>query len=158
MKKLLFATQLILIGLLLTACTAADASSDHSADANSSDVQALRIPLTKLTQNVAFFDYDSDGIAMQVIARTQDDGTPRLAYNTCQVCAGSPYAYFEEQNGLLVCQNCGNMFRPAVVGMEGYGCMPIALTAYTVTDDYVDIAYETLDAMRDKFVNWKAGL
>ena len=158
MKKVLFAAQLILIGLMLSACTAADASFVNKANAVNSDIQALRIPLAELTQDVTFYDYDSDGIAMQVIARLQDDGTPRLAYNTCQVCAGSPRAYFEVQNDLLVCQNCGNMFRLDVIGMEGTGCMPIALTEFTVNGDDVEIANETLDAMRGEFVNWKVGL
>lgn len=53
---------------------------------------------------------------MQVIARFDDSGVPKLSYNTCQSCAGSPYAYFEVQDGLLVCRNCGNLFGFDTIG------------------------------------------
>ena len=58
---------------------------------------------------------------MQIIALLDADGTPHLAYNTCQVCAGSPYAYFAYQQGALVCQNCGNAFDLSSVGQAAGG-------------------------------------
>ena len=69
--------------LLLAGCAAKDADA------------GLTIPVDALNGDAAFFDYDAGGTAMQVIARIDDSGVPKLSYNTCQSCAGSPFAYFE---------------------------------------------------------------
>ena len=67
--------------------------------------EGLIIPIDTLTEGAQFIDWTQDGVAMQIIALKDSEGVPQLAYNTCQVCAGSPYAYFEYENGMLVCQN-----------------------------------------------------
>lgn len=96
---------------------------------------------------------------MQVLARVDASGTPKLSYNTCQSCQGSPFAYFEVQNDLLVCRNCSNLFSYDSIGeKQAYGCMPITLDGYTVKDGKIIIPGAILGGMKDTFVNWKKGL
>lgn len=115
----------------------------------------LSIALDQLSETPQFFDCESDGVAMQVIALKDGDGAPRLAYNTCQVCAGSPYAYFELTNGHLVCQNCGNAFAPSAVGRVSGGCNPRPVEAYEADGTHVTVSEATLAAAAPMFKNWK---
>lgn len=170
-RRFAFAVALAACLFLFSACsnqqtagsTAAstDAASETAApEAAAAETTAaddgLVIPLADLTQAVQFFDAASDGTAMQVIALLDDDGTPRIAYNTCQVCAGSPYAYFALAQGYLICQNCGNAFTTAAVGRVSGGCNPMPVSDYEVTGDSVVISGDTLAAVAPLFKNWKA--
>lgn len=144
-KFLIFCTMLAAVLFLTTACGDQSATPD-----------ALIISLAELSETPAFYDWDSDGTAMQVIARLDSDGVPHAAYNTCQVCVGSPYAYFELTNGWLICQNCGNAFTPDSVGMVSGGCNPLPVSEYEVSSDSLSIAAETLASVSPMFKNWKA--
>lgn len=138
--------------LVLTSCSAEQKKEENAQE------NGLQIALAQLSEEVSMFDYTSEGVEIQVLARVDASGVPRLAYNTCQVCAGSPYAYFENKNGMLICQNCGNAFSYDSIGQAGYGCMPMGLTEYDVKDDSLFITSQTLSAMQPLFVNWKKGL
>lgn len=142
--------------LLLLSCLAALFLLGACGSAPAAESGALTVPLADLTGDVQFFDGSINGTALQVIARVDEDGTPRLAYNTCQVCVGSPYAYFELVNGYLVCQNCGNAFPPESVGRVSGSCNPMPVTDYEVTDSAVVISEETLASVEPLFKNWKA--
>ena len=147
MKKLfplLFASLLLLSG-----CAQKDSASQAEPSGD------LTIALDSISETPSFIDGSIDGQPMQVIAVRDADGTVRLSYNTCQVCQGSPWAYFELQNGQLVCQNCGNAFALSAVGKDGYGCMPLIASAYTLTETSVVIPHDTLVQVKDAFENWK---
>ena len=147
MKKLvpfLFASLLLLSG-----CAQKDSASQAEPSGD------LTIALDSISETPSFIDGSIDGQPMQVIAVRDADGTVRLSYNTCQVCQGSPWAYFELQNGQLVCQNCGNAFALSAVGKGGYGCMPLMVPAYTLTETSVVIPHDTLVQVKDAFENWK---
>ena len=147
MKKLfllLFASLLLLSG-----CAQKDSASQAEPSGD------LTIALDSISETPSFIDGNIDGQPMQVIAVRDADGTVRLSYNTCQVCQGSPWAYFELQNGQLVCQNCGNAFALSAVGKGGYGCMPLMVPAYTLTETSVVIPHDTLVQVKDAFENWK---
>ena len=85
----------------------------------------ISIDTDTLTSMPMYVNYDSNGTNIQLIAVKASDGTPRLSLNTCQVCNPSPRAYFKEQNGRLVCQNCGNVFTMDSVGETSGGCYPM---------------------------------
>lgn len=144
-KSAILCAALLLSLPLMTACSQTNTQSG-----------SLSIPLADLSSTPQFFDWNSGGTAMQVIARLDSDGTPRLAYNTCQVCAGSPYAYFELKNGWLICQNCGNAFSPDSVGKVSGGCNPKPVAEYDTGADSVTLSSETLAAAAPLFKNWKA--
>ena len=94
---------------------------------------------------------------MQLIARKDDAGHVRLAFNTCQSCGGSPYAWFEDLgDGNLQCQNCGLTFPLDTVGTEkATGCNPVTITDFTVEGDTVTVPEALLKANVARFANWK---
>ena len=117
----------------------------------------LQVAQTSLGDQVAFIDYDSNGTAMQVMLYKVEDGTVRGALNTCQVCAGSPYAYFEQEGSDVVCQNCGNHFSVDAIGDVHGGCNPVPLE---LSDDGKNVVIDTavLDEQAGAFTNWKKGI
>lgn len=148
--------------LTLAGCSASSMEVRLAADAkdpaeNTQPVASsgMSIPLGALTQEPQFFDWNADGTAMQLIALTDVSGEVQLAYNTCQVCAGSPYAYFELENAQLVCQNCGNAFPYSAVGRMTGGCNPMPVTDYAVTEDAIDVPLDELAENAKAFANWK---
>lgn len=117
----------------------------------------LQVAQTSLGAQVAFIDYDSNGTAMQVMLYKDSDGTVHGALNTCQVCAGSPYAYFEQEGNEVVCQNCGNHFAVEAIGDVHGGCNPVPLEL-SEDGDQVLIETASLDEQADAFANWKKGI
>ena len=148
MKKLF---PLLLASLLLLSGCAQKEESSPNADTSGD----MTIALDALGETPSFIDGSIDGQPMQIIAVRDLDGTVRFSYNTCQVCQGSPWAYFELQNGQLVCQNCGNAFSTSAIGKAGYGCMPLMVSDYTLTETSVVIPHDTLAQVKDAFENWK---
>lgn len=132
---------------------AAESTAEASAASDSDD---LLIPLASLSSEPSFIDRVQDGVNMQIIALLDADGTPRLAYNTCQVCAGSPYAYFDYKDGVLLCRNCGNAFSLDSVGRVSGGCNPMPVPEYASDGTNVIVASSELARASESFVNWKA--
>ena len=97
---------------------------------------------------------------MQLIALTDESGTPRVAYEHLPdlPVAGSPYAYFEYQNGLLQCMNCGNLFSLSAVGEASGGCTPLNVGDYSVSDTELTVPQSELKSAASAFANWKKGL
>lgn len=115
------------------------------------------IGLSLLTDSPTFYTRNQDGTTMGVIAMLGADGQPRLAYDTCQVCMGSPYAYFDLHDGALVCENCGNTFDYSTVGADAGGCNPLPVGEYSVTENSITIPASELAANAAFFANWKKG-
>ena len=129
--------------------TAAKAESAEAA------VEGLTIELSALTEEPLFVDWNQDGTAMQLIALVDAAGASQLAFNTCQVCVGSPNAYFEYQNGVLVCQNCGNRFALSSVGKASGGCNPKPVAGYESDGAQLIVPKEVLVQAAPSFKNWK---
>ena len=113
----------------------------------------ISIDTDTLTSMPMYINYDSNGTNIQLIAVKASDGTPRLSLNTCQVCNPSPKAYFKEQDGRLVCQNCGNVFTIDSVGETSGGCNPMHVD-YKSTDGKLTVSVADLDTYADKFTSW----
>lgn len=147
-------------GAKAPAATQAPATEPPATDALAEEAIAqaadgLVIPLADLSTQPLFIDWNQDGTAMQLIALIDDAGAPQLAFNTCQVCAGSPYAYFEYQNGVLVCQNCGNRFALSSVGKVSGGCNPKPVAGYENDGAQLIVPEEVLAQAAPSFKNWK---
>jgi predicted small secreted protein len=143
MRKYL--TILLAIGLAvsLSAC------SNKTPDAGSDVVKqggVLAIPVGEITGEVKYYNANVDDVPVEVLAVKAQDGTIRTAYNTCQVCNGSPKAYFVQKDDVLECQNCGNQFPMERVGIIAGGCNPVPIMEEerSVTADSITIPYETL--------------
>lgn len=153
---LLLATALV----MLTACCADEPAAAPSAGdtVSAAPGDTVILSLSDLSGEISFIDVQSGDTPMQLLARIDETGAPRLAWNTCRVCAGSPLAYFDLDRGYLVCQNCGNSFSPDAVGGSGLGCYPWSFDDYTVSGEQIIISGETVSAMAGQFKNWKKGL
>lgn len=119
--------------------------------------EALKIPVSEVTTDASFFPVEVDGTQMEVIAVKGSDGTIRTAFNTCQICYSSGRGYYVQQGDVLVCQNCGSRFTVDQVEIENGGCnpWPIFEEDKTITDEYVEIAYDFLKESKEIFSNWK---
>ena len=113
----------------------------------------IAIDADTLTSDPIYVNYDSNGTNIQLIAVKASDGTPRLSLNTCQVCNPSPRAYFKEQDGKLVCQNCGNTFTMDSVGETSGGCNPTYID-YKNADGKLTVSTADLDTYVDRFTSW----
>ena len=115
------------------------------------------IQADEIGTEASYIDYDADGINVQVLAVEASDGTVRLALNTCQVCNGSPYAYFVQEGDAFICQNCKNRFASTEIGVASGGCRPVPITEgiYTEQDGVITIPASFLDGNASLFKNWK---
>lgn len=114
----------------------------------------LVIELEDMDETALFASYDSNGVNMEVIV-IKDDDEVRAAMNTCQVCNGSPYAYFEQVGDSFVCQNCRNIFSSDQVGVTRGGCNPMPLEELEVVDGQLIISSEKLASYESNFTRWK---
>lgn len=136
----------------------APASSAQSGEiATAASGSDLLIPAEDIGTEASYYDYDANGITVQVLAVHASDGTTRLAFNTCQVCNGSPYAYFVQEGDWFICQNCGNRFASTEVGIVSGGCNPVPITdkIYTEQDGIITIPAAFLEENVVLFRNWK---
>ena len=115
------------------------------------------IEVSALSGSASFYDYDAEGVTVELFAVKASDGTARLALNTCQVCNGSPYAYFVQEGDTFICQNCKNRFASTQVGVVSGGCNPIPITEtdYAVQDGSIVVSSALLDGFAARFTNWK---
>lgn len=114
----------------------------------------ITISKAELSNHPLYVNYDSKGTTVQLIAVKASDNSARVSLNTCQACNPSPRAYFLEQNGRLVCQNCGNVFKMDSVGKSSFGCNPMSIP-YEVSGNSVTVKTSDLDSFAVKFKNWK---
>ena len=135
--------------------------SDKKSDENAVQVvnagDKLVIPVEEVTETAAFYPLEVDGTSMEVLAIRDSAGTVRTAFNTCQSCFTSGRGYYEQQDGYLVCQNCGNRFTAEQVEVQAGGCNPWPIFAEnkTVTEDSIEIAYDYLKEATVIFQKWK---
>lgn len=112
----------------------------------------------EITDSVSFIEYESkEGITVGLVAVRASDGTVRTALDTCQVCNGSPSAYFVQQGDTIQCQNCGNVYSLDMIEQERGGCNPIPIMSdeKTVTDTEIIIPAALLEENAEKFESWK---
>ena len=118
---------------------------------------SIEIRADEVSSRASYFDYDADGITVELFAVRASDGSIRLALNTCQVCNGSPYAYFVQEGDDFVCQNCMNRFASTDVGLVSGGCNPVPITrdVYTEQDGFITLPSSFLEQNAYRFENWK---
>lgn len=118
----------------------------------------LVIPKSEITNTVKFYPVKSGKTQMEILAVRASDGTVRTAFNTCQVCNGSPRAYYMQQGDEVICQNCGNRFSIDMIEEQRGGCNPIPIMKEDKTDDGDNIIISQAFIDRNKGLfpdNWK---
>lgn len=108
-------------------------------------------------EGATFFQLTVKGNDMAVLAVKAEDGTIRTAFDTCQICNGSPYAYFEQKGDKFQCQNCGNVYSRDMIEKERGGCNPVPIMAEekTEADNEIIIPAKVLEDNAGRFKNWK---
>lgn len=142
--------------LALTGCGSAgqSASAEPVSFEQGSDIT---LATTDITETASLFDYDAGGITVEMIAVRASGGAVHLALNTCQVCNGSPYAYFVQEGSDFICQNCKNAFAGERLGIESGGCNPVPVTSgdYTEQDGEITVSASFFEDNAWRFVSWK---
>lgn len=118
----------------------------------------LIIPKSEITETAKFFPVKVGKTNMEVMAVKASDGTIRTAFNTCQVCNGSPRAYYKQQGNVVICQNCGNKFSMDMIEQQRGGCNPIPIMKDEKTDDGTNIIISKAFIEQNKGLftdNWK---
>lgn len=118
----------------------------------------LVISKGEITETAKFYPLKVGSTNMEVLAVKASDGSIRTAFNTCQVCNGSPKAYYKQQGDVLVCQNCGNKFKMDMVEQQRGGCNPIPIMQENKTDDgtNITISKDFIENNKELFPsNWK---
>lgn len=136
---------------------ASNGSSDAAIPATLNENGDVVIQIADITENATFYSYDSNGTAMGLLVVKASDGTIRTAFDTCQICNGSPYAYFTQKDDKFQCQNCGNIYSVDMIEQERGGCNPVPIMAdeKTVTDTEIIIPAQLFDDNAQRFENWK---
>lgn len=154
MKKLIV---LIFVLILINGCSNYEKSNTNKyLDANLNEYGDIIINEKDITNVATFYNYNVDGVNVQLIAVKAQDGTVRTAFNTCQACSPSPNAYFTQDGDYFVCENCKNRFHINEMGVEHGGCNPIPITDKNkkVENGIITISKNYIKEYKDKFVNW----
>lgn len=86
----------------------------------------VRIPISDITSNAKWYEYDSGGNKIKFFAIKAADGTTKTAFDACDVC----YKYkkgYRQEGDYMVCNNCGNRYPIDGLGTENKnpgGCWP----------------------------------
>lgn len=145
---------ILTVCVLLFGCQKETQQADAQPDPGTTvAVEEIVIKKDQLSTDARFFNYEVDGVTVQMIAGIASDGTCRLSLNTCQNCSPSPQAYFTYQDNKLICMNCGNVFTMDDVGTHSGGCNPMNVE-YTETEDSLQISTEVLAGYSRLFTNW----
>lgn len=148
--------RILLITVLVLMILSTGAEATEATD-RAGEIPDLIIDTAGLTEEPLFIDWLQDGVPMQLIALKDTDGIARLAFNTCQSCNGSPWAWFEYiGKRLLECQNCRQKMPIDLVGTEtAIGCAPIGIPEFTEKDDYIIVPAQVLEDAVPFFRNWR---
>ncbi len=153
-STLIFAAAVVLLSIAIITMPGYNGGSDKT----SSGEGDIVITKSEITETVKFFPVKIGKITMEVMAVKASDGTIRTAFNTCQVCNGSPRAYFKQEGDSVICQNCGNIFSLDMIEVRRGGCnpVPIAKDDKVEDEDTITISRVLLEQNKDLFpVNWK---
>jgi len=85
-----------------------------------------RIPLSEITNEAKWYEYDLDGKTIKFFAVRAEDGSIKTAFDACDVCYYSGKGYSQEGD-YMVCNNCGNKYPISGIGTENKisgGCWP----------------------------------
>ena len=110
----------------------------------------------EISNEVVYYSYEFEGVQIGLLAVRNSRGKVIVVVNTCQSCGGSPYAYFVQVGDKIQCQNCGYLFNiDDLEDLDPDGCNPIGIEDRVDKDGDIFIGVEQLQALKDKFVNWK---
>lgn len=102
-------------------------------------IREIRIPVSEITKNAKFYEYDYGGTKIRFFAVRADDGSVKTAFDACDICYKNKRGYKQEGN-YMVCNNCGKKFSINSLGTENKnpgGCWPGYLSSYVNGDNLI---------------------
>jgi len=119
--------------------------------------KSLNISMEDIHEGVNYFYAFVDDIYMEILVVKIED-TIRTAYNTCKRCYVLGHGYFiiDDEDGIL-CYQCKMPVDIKDIGVLLSGCHPIPIfeNEIVITEDSIQIPYETLSINTHWFLNWK---
>lgn len=86
----------------------------------------VSIPLSEITNEAKWHEYDSEGTIIKFFVLKTNNGTIKTAFDACDVCYAEKKGYRQEGD-YMVCNNCGNRYPIDGLGGENRtpgGCWP----------------------------------
>lgn len=124
-----------------------------SAVANVGGGGSVKIPLSKVSENAKWYEYDSSGTSIRFFVVKANDGTIKTGFDACDVCYNTRKGY-RQDGDFMVCNNCGNRYPITGLGTENKrpgGCWPGYLPS-EIVDGNVVIRKADLEKGRRMFV------
>lgn len=146
---------------VLTACAqnkddgGSNKSTDTYVSVAADSNETIIIPVNGVTSSATFYNYDANGVTVQLVAIRDLAGKAHISFNTCQSCSPSPKAYYRQQGNTLQCANCGFTFEPEEVGLASGGCNPWPIDGVAIDGETITVPVSSVEAMRPKFNGWK---
>ncbi|MCD7928628.1 MAG: DUF2318 domain-containing protein [Clostridiales bacterium] len=143
--------------VLMAGCSSGTTSGEDQGNISCTAGDEIEIIEENVSTQASYYDIEIDGTTVEIFAVLASDGSVRLAMNTCQVCNGSPYAYFEQEGDDFVCQNCGNHFSSDEIELTSGGCNPVPITEddYSEENGIITVSISFLEKNAYRFSNWK---
>ncbi len=107
----------------------------------------VSIPLSNITDNAKWYEYDFGSNKIKFFAVKASDGTIKTAFDACDVCYTEKKGYRQEED-YMVCNNCGNRYPIDGLGTENKqpgGCWPGYL-ANTIEEDNILVKKSDLES------------
>jgi len=114
--------------------------------------EEFKIPLSDISENAKWYEYESSGVAIRFFAVKASDGSIKTAFDACDVC----YRYkkgYRQEGDYMVCNNCGRRFLINNLGTENKnigGCWPGYLPS-KIDGQYLIIKTSDLENGRWRF-------
>lgn len=114
-------------------------------DANEISETQISIPISSISSEASFYNYEHDGTDIHYFAVEGDDDQVHVAIDACDVCYHAKKGYRQTQ-GDMQCINCGLTFPIDDIGEKntGGGCWP-SFIPITITEEYVLIEKTDLE-------------
>ncbi len=144
------------LGLVLMSTGCGGSGQAGNSQAGVLNGSQVEFSLSSLGDSPRFFTYETGAGKVGLLAVKDASGDVRVALDTCQVCNGSPKAYFLEKGGMLQCQNCGNTFSYSIVGDAQLGCEPTPLAggSWSVSGETLSVDEQALENVAPLFTTW----
>ena len=156
LKNMLIIGLLVLSVLMIAGCgnkTTGSAVADTGSSEAAAEIESdyISIPLSDLSSEAKFYEYNDGGVKIKYFAVLGSDEKPRTAFDACDVCGG--YKGYQQVGNDIKCRNCGRVFSIDGLGTKnkGYGCWPSYLP-HEIQGDNVIIKTSDLQDGRKRFV------
>ena len=165
MKKVSILLFAFILMFLLTGCTEDKTDGENSTKVDKTTTKIVKantdndgniiIKESEITDKVVYINYEYEGVIIGLLAVKDSNKNVKVVINTCQLCGGSPHAYFVQIGNKIQCQNCGNVFDiDSLDNLVENGCNPIAIEDKKTKDGIITIGTEQLKKLKNKFENW----